>query len=119
MKVSYKKLWVLCAEKEMSKAELRKRAGISSATFTKLRKNQEVTLSVILKIAEVLDCNAGDMMDFIKDDEYAELEDVGVEEVLRTDMAARLARIVSPGPALQSMFSARSWMSFMQVTQKI
>ena len=79
--VSYKKLWVLCAEKEMSKAELRKRAGISSATFTKLRKNQEVTLSVILKIAEVLDCNAGDMMDFIKDDEYAELEDVGVEEV--------------------------------------
>ena len=84
MKVSYKKLWVLCAEKEMSKAELRKRAGISSATFTKnkmLRKNQEVTLSVILKIAEVLDCNAGDMMDFIKDDEYAELEDVGVEEV--------------------------------------
>ena len=75
------KLWVLCAEKEMSKAELRKRAGISSATFTKLRKNQEVTLSVILKIAEVLDCNAGDMMDFIKDDEYAELEDVGVEEV--------------------------------------
>ena len=77
----YKKLWVLCAEKEMSKAELRKRAGISSATFTKLRKNQEVTLSVILKIAEVLDCNAGDMMDFIKDDEYAELEDVGVEEV--------------------------------------
>ena len=66
MKVSYKKLWVLCAEKEMSKAELRKRAGISSATFTKLRKNQEVTLSVILKIAEVLDCNAGDMMDFIR-----------------------------------------------------
>ena len=33
MKVSFKKLWVLCAEKEMSKAELRKRAGLSSATF--------------------------------------------------------------------------------------
>ena len=81
MKVSYKKLWVLCAEKEMSKAELRKRAGISSTTFTKLRKSQEVTLSVLLKIAEVLDCNAGDMMDFIKDDEYAEFEDIGVEEV--------------------------------------
>lgn len=38
MKVTYKKLWVLCAEREMSKAELRKRAGLSSATFTKLRK---------------------------------------------------------------------------------
>ena len=62
MKVSFKKLWVLCAEKEMSKAELRKQAGLSSATFTRLRKNEEVTLSVILKIADVLDCNAGDMM---------------------------------------------------------
>jgi len=68
MKVSYKKLWVLCAEREISKATLRKRAGLSSATFTKLRKNQEVTLSVMLKIAGVLNCNAGDMMDFIRDD---------------------------------------------------
>lgn len=68
MKVSYKKLWILCAEKEISKVELRKRAGLSSATFTKLRKNQEVTLSVMLKIAEVMQCNAGDMMDFLPDD---------------------------------------------------
>ena len=51
MKVSYKKLWVMCAEQEISKAELRKQAGLSSATFTKLRKNQEVTLGVIIKIA--------------------------------------------------------------------
>lgn len=68
MKVSYKKLWVLCAECEMSKADLRKKAGLSSATFTKLRKNQEVNLSVLLKIADVIDCNAGDMMDFVKED---------------------------------------------------
>lgn len=68
MKVSYKKLWVLCAEREMSKAELRKQAGLSSATFTKLRRNQEVTVGVLLKIAEVMSCNAGDMMDFISDD---------------------------------------------------
>ena len=67
MKVSFKKLWVLCAEKEMSKAELRKQAGLSSAQFTRLRKKEEVTLSVILKIADVLDCNAGDMMDFIRE----------------------------------------------------
>ena len=50
----------------MSKAELRKKAGLSSATFTRLRKNEEVNLSVILKIADVPDCNAGDMMDFVK-----------------------------------------------------
>lgn len=67
MRVSYKKLWVLCAEREMSKAELRRKTGLSSATFTKLRKNEEVTLAVLLKVADVMDCNAGDMMDFIRD----------------------------------------------------
>ena len=75
MKVSYKKLWVLCAEKEISKAELRKRTGLSSATFTKLRKNQEVTLSVMLKIAEVMQCNVGDMMDFLPDDKVIPVEE--------------------------------------------
>ena len=67
MTISYKKLWIMLAEREMSKAELRKRAGLSSATFTRLRKNEEVNLSVILKIADVLNCNAGDMMDFVKE----------------------------------------------------
>lgn len=71
MKVSYKKLWVMLAEREISKATLRKQVGLSSATFTKLRKNQEVTLGVMLKIADVLNCNAGDMMDFIKDEEVS------------------------------------------------
>lgn len=75
MKVSYKKLWVMCAEREMSKAELRKRAGLSSATFTKLRKNQKVTLGVMLKIAEVMQCNAGDMMDFLPDDKVIPVEE--------------------------------------------
>ena len=79
MKVSYKKLWILCAEQEISAAELRKQAGVASATFTKLRKNQEVNLSVLLRIAGVLNCNAGDMMDFIPDEQY--LPEVDVDEV--------------------------------------
>lgn len=74
MKVSYKKLWILCAEEEITRAELRKKAGLSSATFTKLGKNQEVNLSVLLRIAEVMDCNAGDMMDFIKESESAAMD---------------------------------------------
>lgn len=71
MKVSYKKLWVMLAEREMSKVELRKLAGIAPATFTKLRKNQEVALSILMKIAMVLDCDAGDIISFIKDDEVS------------------------------------------------
>lgn len=69
MKVSYKKLWILLAHRSMSKAELRKLTGIAPATFTKLRRNQEVALSVLLKIAEVLDCDVADMMSFVKEDE--------------------------------------------------
>lgn len=59
----------MLAEREMSKAELRKLAGIAPATFTKLGRNQEVALSVLLRIAEVLDCDAGDIMSFIKETE--------------------------------------------------
>ena len=74
MKVSYKNLWILLAHREMSKAELRKLAGISPATFTKLRRNQEVSLSVLLKIADVLDCDAGDMISFVKDNALIDKE---------------------------------------------
>lgn len=74
MKVSYKKLWYLCVERDIGKAELRKRTYLSSATFTKLRRNQEVNLSVLLKIADVLKCNAGDMMDFIDDTDNTDSE---------------------------------------------
>lgn len=67
MKVSYKKLWIMLAEREMSNVELRRRAGIAPATFTKLRRNQEVALSVLMRIADILDCDAGDVMSFVKE----------------------------------------------------
>ena len=79
MRVSYKKLWALCVEKEIKRSDLRRQAGISSATLTKLSKNQEVNLSILLRIAEVLDCNAGDMMDFIRDEET--MPNISVDEV--------------------------------------
>jgi len=81
VRVSYKKLWILLAHREMSKAELRKLAGLAPATFTKLRRNQEVALSVLLKIAEVLDCDVGDMMNFVKDDDpLTEIQDDNSKE---------------------------------------
>ena len=52
----------------MTKAELRKLAGIVPTTFTYLRFNQEVALSILLKVAEELDCDAGDIISFVKND---------------------------------------------------
>jgi len=70
MKISYKKLWVLLAEKEISQVDFRKDLSISTGTMTKLRKNEEVALSVLLRICEYLECNIGDICDAIKDFEY-------------------------------------------------
>lgn len=66
MRMSYKKLWLMLVEKEISQATLRKDLNISTGTMTKLRRNEEVALSILLRICEYLDCNIGDICDAIK-----------------------------------------------------
>ena len=61
MGISYRKLWVLLAEKEISKQEFRENLGIASGTMTKLNKGQEVALSVLLRICEYFNCDIGDI----------------------------------------------------------
>jgi len=67
MKVSYNKLWKLLVDKKMSKADLRKTAEIAPNTLTKMRKDEPVSIDVLLRICDKLDCNIGEMMDVIKD----------------------------------------------------
>ncbi len=64
--ISYKKLWILLVEKEISPSDLRKKLNIATGTMTKLRRNEEVALSVLMRICEYLDCNIGDICDFVK-----------------------------------------------------
>ena len=66
MKISYKKLWILLIEKDITPAMLRKDLKIATGTMTKLRKNEEVALSVLIRICEYLDCNIGEICDVIK-----------------------------------------------------
>lgn len=67
MKISYKKLWTLLLEKNIEPSALRKDLNIATGTMTKLRKNEEVALSILLRICEYLDCNIGDICDAVKD----------------------------------------------------
>ena len=53
MAASHNKLWKLLIDKKMSRAELRKEIGISPNTMTKLKRDEEVTLSVLGKIKSV------------------------------------------------------------------
>lgn len=66
MKISYKKLWVLLAEREISKADFREEVKIATGTMTKLNKGEEVALSVLLRICEYLNCNIGDICDAVR-----------------------------------------------------
>lgn len=68
MKISYKKLWILLIEKDISPVMLRRDLNIASGTMTKMRRNEEVALSVLLRICEYLDCNIGDICDAIRVD---------------------------------------------------
>lgn len=53
MKISYKKLWIMLAEQEMTKQEFREKLQIASGTMTKLNKGQEVSMSIILRIHNI------------------------------------------------------------------
>lgn len=66
MKISYKKLWILLIEKEISPAKLRKDCAIATGTMTKLRRNEEVALSVLLRICDYLNCDIGDICEAVK-----------------------------------------------------
>ena len=68
MKISYKKLWILLIEKDISPATFRKDLNIAPGTMTKMRRNEEVALSVLLRICEYLDCNIGDICDAVQAD---------------------------------------------------
>ena len=66
MRVSYKKLWKLLIDRNMTHAELRKQTGLSAGSMTKLRKAEPVTMEVLWKICVVLNCNIGDIVEFEK-----------------------------------------------------
>ena len=63
--VSYNKLWKLLVDKKMSKADLRRAVEISPNTMTKLRRDEEVSMTVLKRICAYLECNIGDICDFI------------------------------------------------------
>ena len=64
MAVSYKRLWKLLIDKDMSQVELMNAAGIAPNTMTKLRRDKDVTLGVLGKICFSLGCNVEDIIEY-------------------------------------------------------
>lgn len=63
MSISYKKLWKLLIDRDMKKKDLQKLARISSASITKLGKNENVNTEIIEKICIALKCDVCDIME--------------------------------------------------------
>ena len=63
MTVNYNKLWKKLIDLEMSRTEMRLKAGISTKQLAKLGKNENVNTEILVKICEALGCNIDEIMD--------------------------------------------------------
>ena len=60
--IRYNKLWKILVDKKLSKADLRKAIGVAPNTLTKLRRDEEVSMSILIRICEYLNCDIGDIV---------------------------------------------------------
>lgn len=68
MAISYNRMWKLLIDKKISKSELRKAANIAPNTMTKLSRDEAVNLAILSRICDVLECDFGDIMQYVKID---------------------------------------------------
>ena len=67
--VSYDPLWKTLIDKKMKKLDLCGEVGISTSTLAKMGKNEFVSMESLMKICSTLNCNVGDIMDFLPESE--------------------------------------------------
>lgn len=63
--VSYSKLWKLLIDRRIRKPELKASAHISPGTYAKLNNDQFVSMEVMARICDELQCDIGDVMEFV------------------------------------------------------
>ncbi len=68
MRISYKELWMLLIQKEITKPQLRRDLNLATGTMSKLNKGEDVALSFLLRICGYLDCDLGDICAAVRTD---------------------------------------------------
>lgn len=66
MLLSYNNLWKTLIDREIKKGTLCKKAEISTSTLSKMNRNVPVSLAIVLKICETLNCNIEDVVSVIQ-----------------------------------------------------
>lgn len=74
MRFSYNKLWKLLIDRGINKKALREMSGISATSVAKLGKGGNVNTDVLLRICDALNCDVGDIMEFIREEKSEEQE---------------------------------------------
>lgn len=69
MKISYKKLWIMLIERDISKTAFRRATELPPGTMSKFNKGEDVALSVLLCVCDYLNCDIGDICEAIRIDE--------------------------------------------------
>ena len=64
--VSYKKLWMLLIQRDITKVRMKRDLGLAAGTMSKLNKGEDVALSVLLRICDYLDCDIGDICQAVR-----------------------------------------------------
>lgn len=72
MAVSYKKLWKLLIDKDMKRKDLRSLTGVSTTTMSRLAKDENVSTEILAKICAALNCDVGDIMEFVPENKEEE-----------------------------------------------
>lgn len=67
MSISYKKLWKLLIDRDMKKKDLQIAAGISSASITKMAKNENVNTDTLTKVCKALECDIAEIVEIVKE----------------------------------------------------
>lgn len=69
MGMSYKPLWKLLIDRDMTRSQLRELAGISTRALAKMGKNEDVNTDVLRRICAVLNCSIADIVELIPEQE--------------------------------------------------
>ena len=76
MAVSYKRLLHLMIEKDVSNAELMRKANISANIISKIKNGQYMALDKVESICQAMNCTPNDILEFIDDPDKGRDDDV-------------------------------------------
>jgi len=71
MGISFRPLWILLINKGMKKTDLLTAANLSPPTLAKLSKNKPIDTRTLEKICAALECQPGDVIEYIPEDNKA------------------------------------------------